>query len=673
MAKKRQRIYEDRVLTNLEKQHRYLDAHAAIDEQLDNAFAEINWKRRNEAEKSIVKWVQTYCLGLLLDDAPPPKGKDVLKQMAGAMTAHNNYLICMSRGSGKSSYLECVTLHALATGLQKFVVIISNNARAASGLLSDLWRAISEPDTPFAQDYPNVCFPFQVCKGSYRRRQLYKGQSTEIQKTANNITLARLRDDKGNELPSSGSIVTVRGISGGLRGMKHGKMRPTCVLLDDLQTTEIAENPEQVEKLMTLIRKDVMNLGGKERLSILQTATPICPEDLVEKFKNDINWKTTIFKAIEKYPSEYKKKDGLWSQYFKLFDAESITGSEHEESLEFYKKHRSQMDDGAEVFNPYRFSLKDGHISAIQKLLEIQHVIGNAAFQSEYQMSPVKNTYSIDISPNKVLTKISNHKECEIPDGYVFVAGAIDLNTSYAATTTLIAFKPDTTSTVIWHETFPVNIDQKLPDAAYNAAVHEMLTQVCSTIKGLNIKIDGLAIDAGGRNWDAVCGFAKVAMRTVGIPACAFAGRSANIFNPFVRSRLRDAIGRTVLCGDAQEHVKNGAGKKYVFFDADFYKEAVQKALICPIGAVGSCTLYFGDVDDHRDFAIQVCNEKLRFVQHKAGRDIYNWATKEPHDYLDCMSMCYAVAASQGVSGQFSDATMPSRQATKKRPKIKIV
>lgn len=123
--------------------------------------------------------------------------------------------------------------------------------------------------------------------------------------------------------------------------MKHGKLRPSLVLLDDLQTTEIAENPEQVEKLMTLIRKDVMNLGGKERLSILQTATPICPEDLVEKFKNDINWKTTIFKAIEKFPKDLKSNDSLWAQYFRLFDAESITGSGHAESLEFYKKHQS--------------------------------------------------------------------------------------------------------------------------------------------------------------------------------------------------------------------------------------------------------------------------------------------------------------------------------------------
>ena len=672
--RRKERKYEH--LSGAEAKRKHDDKYASIDDKLDQAFAEIDWPRRKAAEKSIASWVQTYCIGILLDDAPPPKGKDVLQQMAKAISSHSNYLICMPRGQGKTSYVECVSLYALALGLQKYVVIISNNARAACGLLSDLWRAISEPDTAFAQDYPEVCFPFQVARGSYRRKQTYRGKSTEICKNAGNIVLARLRDADGNELKTSGSVVTVRGISSGLRGMKHGKMRPSLVLLDDLQTTEIAENPAQVEKLMSLVRKDVMNLGGKERLTILQTATPIQPEDLVEKLKNDINWKTTTFKAIEKFPKDLKSKDSLWEQYFKQYDAESITGEEHAESLEFYRQHQAQMDDGAEVFNPYRYSLKDGHISAIQKLLEIQHVIGNAAFQSEYQMSPIKSTYSIDISPSKVLQKISDHRECEVPDGHVFVAGAIDLNTSYAATATLVAFKPDTTAAVIWHQIFPINIDQKLPDAAYSAALHDTLLQVCSTMKGLNIKIDGLAIDAGGRNWDAVCSFTKVSMRIGGIPACAFAGRSANIFNPFVRSRLRDAIGRTVLCGDAQEHVKSGAGKKYVFFDADFYKEAAQRALLCPVGAVGSCTLYYGDVEEHRDFALQVCNEKLRFVQHKAGRDIYNWASKEPHDFLDCMSMCYAVAASQGISGQFGQTSQlegQQRQRLYRKPRVKIV
>lgn len=83
---------------------------------------------------------------------------------------------------------------------------------------------------------------------------------------------------------------------------------------------------------------------------------------------------------MEKFPKDLKSDDSLWGQYFKLFDAESITGQGHAESLDFYRKRRAQMDEGAEVFNPYRFSEKDGHVSAIQKLLEIQHVIGNAAF-----------------------------------------------------------------------------------------------------------------------------------------------------------------------------------------------------------------------------------------------------------------------------------------------------
>ena len=671
----RQRRFKDRLVTNAEAKRQFDDRAASIDQQLDEAFDNIDWKRRNKAEKSIGDWVNTYCLGLLLDDSPPPKGIEVLRQMHEATTSHNNYLICMSRGSGKSSYVECITLNALATGIQKYVAIISNNARAATGLLNDIWRAITEPDTPFAQDYPSLCLPFQVCKGSYRRRQLYKGMSTELQRNAGNIVFARLKDDEGNDLPTSGSIVTVRGISSGLRGMKHGTLRPSLVLLDDLQTSETAENPEQVEKLMTLIKKDVMNLGGKERLSILQTATPICPDDLVEKLKNDIGWKTTIFKAIEKYPSEYKKKDGLWTQYFKLYDAEQITGSGHHESLEFYKQHRAQMDEGAQVFNPYRFSTKDGHASAIQKLLEIEHTIGNSAFQSEYQMSPVKHSYSIDISPSKVIQKIAAEKMLESPDGYVFVAGAIDLNTSYAATALLMAFKPDTTSQVIWHDTFDMNIDQKLPDIAYNAAVHEKLSYICQQLKSFGVKIDGLAIDAGGRNWNAVCNFCKVSARSIGLPMCAFAGRSASMFNPFVRSRLRDAIGKTVLCGDAQEHVKSGAGNKYVFFDADFYKESAQKALLCPSGAAGSCNLYYGDKDEHRDFAIQVCNEKLISIQHKAGRDIYSWKSMEPHDYLDCMSMCYAVAASQGLSGQLGTNIQMEHQKNRihRKTKIKIV
>lgn len=128
----------------------------------------------------------------------------------------------------------------------------------------------------------------------------------------------------------------MRGISSGIRGLKKGTLRPSLVLLDDLQDAETAENPESVEKMLSIIKKDVMCLGGKQRLSILQTATPICPEDLVERIKADLNWKTTTFPGIIHFPTN----NDLWDQYFKMYDLELSTDEPHEKSLEFYKTNR---------------------------------------------------------------------------------------------------------------------------------------------------------------------------------------------------------------------------------------------------------------------------------------------------------------------------------------------
>ena len=55
----------------------------------------------------------------------------------------------------------------------------------------------------------------------------------------------------------------------------------------------------------------------------------------------------------------------LWDEYFKLFQKEQVNSMTHDESLAFYKENFDKMNAGAEVFNPSRFSEKDGHISAI--------------------------------------------------------------------------------------------------------------------------------------------------------------------------------------------------------------------------------------------------------------------------------------------------------------------
>lgn len=263
-------------------------------------------------------------------------------------------------------------------------MVVSANQRASTNILKDIWRAVNEKGTAFAQDYPEITAPFHIANGSFRRRQLYRGVSTDLEKNSSELVFARLKDENGNEMPTSGSVISCRGVTSGIRGLKRGNLRPSYAILDDIMTAQDARSPEAIEKLMEAINKDIIPLSGKERLSVLQTATPIAPDDLVEKIKQDKSWRTTIFPAVIEFPKNIE----LWNEYFKMWDEENVAETGHTASLDFYKEHRTEMDEGSKVFNPSRFSEKDGHISAIQKLLELQHTLGENVFMSEYQMSP---------------------------------------------------------------------------------------------------------------------------------------------------------------------------------------------------------------------------------------------------------------------------------------------
>lgn len=74
-------------------------------------------------------------------------------------------------------------------------------------------------------------------------------------------------------------------------------------------------------------------------------------------------------------------------------------------------------------------------------------------------MKPKAYSFSIDITPKTVTSRTNPYKHLEVPDGFRFVAAATDLNTSYAATTVVVAFKPDMTAVVIHHYILPCNVD----------------------------------------------------------------------------------------------------------------------------------------------------------------------------------------------------------------------
>lgn len=140
----------------------------------------------------------------------------------------------LPRGSGKSCVAEAMLLYLISYGVKKFAVIVSQSSRSAAMMQKDFYYILSNKGSAFAQDFPEICLPLILSHGSTRRTQTYNGRELSVERNSTTIQLARLRTRDGDELPTCGSIITCRGITSGIRGMRQGRLRPDLVLLDDV-------------------------------------------------------------------------------------------------------------------------------------------------------------------------------------------------------------------------------------------------------------------------------------------------------------------------------------------------------------------------------------------------------------------------------------------------------
>ena len=70
---------------------------------------------------------------------------------------------------------------------------------------------------------------------------------------------------------------------------------------------------------------------------------------------------------------------------------------------------------------------------------------------------------------------------------------------------------------------------------------------------------------------------------------------------------------------------------------------------------------------------MQVCNERLRRkIQHANGKTEYDWLSKDPHDFLDCLAMCHAIAENQGLTQKLV-APIPRVVRATRRRRVRIV
>jgi len=453
--------------------------------------------------------------------------------------------------------------------------------------------------------------------------------------------------------------MTAVGIHGNVRGLVRGSLRPDLVLLDDLQNDKQAKNGALVAEMAHTIRTAFMGLAGhRKRIAAIMTSTPIERNDLSETFAADKAWRTTTYKMVISFPTCFGKDSGdLWREYASIYEVEKQSGRPpHIEANKFYRQHRAEMDAGAEVLNRDNFDRKT-ELSAIQHAMNLYYRDGPAAFMSEYQMETRQAETLYNLTPGVVLSRIrKDWPKFAVPSDSVMVVCATDLNPSYGFSSAMATFDRNSTATVIWHGLYKTDLHkERMPEAEYRARVYESLVAFAKWLKDecerRGIALDAWAIDGGGDQFEPVQILRRNAKEfDLPFPVVPMVGRAGDNWNPYVRSKIREAVNETVECGDVD---RDGRRRRWVYFNADFWRETQQRAWLGEIGTRGGLSLFTDTKHAHLDFALQVSAEVLesKTPGDNGKRPKYVWRGEaKRHDFGDAATMCLAVAASKGLT-----------------------
>lgn len=357
--------------------------------------------------------------------------REVIKQADRIIASGGMQAAAMPRGSGKTSIFERLTLRALSYGFRKFAVILGANQDAAEEILDTLKIEILTNDR-LAEDFPEICHPFRALEEISNRA---KGQHIDGLPTGVKWHRKTLIFPVVEGSAASGAILEARGILARIRGMKvksrtGEELRPDLVIPDDPQTDNSARSPYQVTKRLKVLRGTVLGLAGPSKsIAAFCPCTVIEPNDLASHLLDRELCPEWHGQTIPMLLSMPKNKD-LWNQYWDLRAVAMRADLPDSDAVEFYRKNRKKMDQGAKSTWPERFN--EGEISAIQHAMNLIQDRGEDAFWAEFQQKP-RGAASNDISlwflePKQIAAKIWTPADGEdAPDWSTTLVAYVDV------------------------------------------------------------------------------------------------------------------------------------------------------------------------------------------------------------------------------------------------------
>jgi hypothetical protein len=347
-------------------------------------------KRKKDCGESLELFAATHFPDVFYDPVSEGQRAD-FETMREVVLRGDRYAFASPRGDGKTSRVEAAILWAALYGYRHCIVIVGADKDAADEIVASIKSELRTNDT-LREDFPVPCWAAALAEDVALKAKHWTWGEKKLGMTWNTkrVILPNLPECDG-----AGCLITGRGLTGRLRGMriKIGKKatRPDLFAIDDPQTDESAASPTQVKTREKLILGAIMGSGGPGKsIAAMLPCTVIKYNDLAHRMldrKRHPDWQGRIRGMVIKWPKSQKT---LWKQYFRKRREES-----KEMATAFYKKNRKRMDTGAKMDWPERYLKEEGELSALQHAENLLCDLGEEVFDAEYQNSPDEQNASV--------------------------------------------------------------------------------------------------------------------------------------------------------------------------------------------------------------------------------------------------------------------------------------
>lgn len=357
---------------------------------------------------------------------------EIIQALDTAIDIGGDQALAASRGEGKSTLTERTTLKAILQGRVRFAAIFGATGPLSSNSLEEIKLAL-ETNPRLLDLYPEVCVPIRALENIPQRAggMLVSGNrhdnglpfeenAADFSWTGREVTLPCVPGS-----PSSGAIISTRGLDGAVRGLKKKGRRPDIAIIDDPDDEETARSLEQTKKLTKQIDRAIAGLGSQTRpiaralLCTIQTGTSVSAiyTDPTQK----PSWKGKRFKFLVKKPA----RGDLWEKFVSLRQDDWQHGTDKAHA--FYLANRMAMDDGAEVSNQYRFD-PASQSSALEFYYTQVAKLGQEAVSCEYDNEPPVEAASEEIvlTAKRIQKQISGKARQIVPEGTTHITMGID-------------------------------------------------------------------------------------------------------------------------------------------------------------------------------------------------------------------------------------------------------